>query len=162
MRYWHMPAYFIKSGRNALRYKNPLEKGVYWYYFSLFVRQRDVDEFGTCISCGRPITVDTSDAGHFMPAADCGVELIFDPLNVNAECSQCNAWDSTHLLGYAENLDKRYGAGTAANLRFRRDEYKAGRLGVFKDWKGPQYADKIRQLPSYPQHDAVRLLANTS
>lgn len=151
MRYWQMPAYFIKAGKSALRYKNPPEKGVYWYWFSLWVRERDVDEFGTCISCGKPITVETSQAGHFMPAKDCGLELLFDPRNVNAECNQCNAWDETHLLGYAARLDERYGKGTSQGLRWRRDEHLAGRSGMTKDWKGEQYADKIRALPSYPQ-----------
>lgn len=137
------------KGKKHLRYHSPIEKGIYWYYFSLEVRQRDVEKYGTCISCGREITVETCDAGHFMPAADCGRDLLFDPLNVNAECSHCNAWDDTHLLGYAENLDKRYGEGTAKELRRRRDEYKAG--GPVKDFKGHEYAEKIKQLRSYQQ-----------
>jgi 5-methylcytosine-specific restriction endonuclease McrA len=138
----------IKASFSWLRYKSPPEKGIYWYYFSLMVRQRDVEEYGTCISCGRPITLDNCDAGHFMPAADCGRDLLFDPLNVHAECSHCNAWDSTHLLGYAENLDKRYGPGTALGLRARRQAYKDG--PTVKDWKAAEYAEKIRALPSYP------------
>ena len=140
----------IKAGYTWLRYKNPPEKGVYWYYLSLYVRQRDVKQWGTCISCGRPITIVTSQAGHFMPAADCGRDLLFDLKNVNAECEHCNAWDSTHLLGYAEGLDKRYGAGTASGLRAKRDEYKTCGL-VVKDWKAHEYAEKIKQLPSYQQ-----------
>ena len=131
-----------------LRYKNPPEKGIYWYLFSLYVRNRDVKQWGTCISCGRAIAVDTCDAGHFMPAGDCGRDLLFDERNVNAECSHCNAWDATHLLGYADGLDKRYGAGTAAVLRAKRAEYKAG--PPIKDWKADEYADKIRALPHYP------------
>ncbi len=138
----------IKASFSWLRYKSPPEKGIYWYYFSLMVRQRDVEEYGTCISCGRPITVDTCDAGHFAPAADCGRDLLFDPLNVNAECAFCNAWDSMHLFGYAENLDKRYGLGTALGLRARRQMYKDG--PTVKDWKAAEYAEKIRALPSYP------------
>lgn len=132
-----------------LRYKNPPEKGIYWYYFSIEVRERDVKKYGTCISCNRPIEVDTCDAGHFMPTKDCGRDLIFDPLNVNAECSSCNAWDDTHLLGYAEGLDLRYGQGTALSLRKRRDEYKNG--PPLKDFKGHEYAEKIKVLNSYQQ-----------
>lgn len=139
---------FLKAGFSRLRYKNPPEKGIYWYYFSLFIRQRDVEKYGTCISCGRPITVDTCDAGHFMPAEDCGRDLLFDEINVNAECSHCNAWDGTHLLGYAEGLDRRYGVGTALGLRARRDMHKANKE-VVKDWKAIQYAEKIRALPTY-------------
>lgn len=140
----------LKAGFTWLRYKNPPEKGVYWYYFSLFIRQRDIERWGTCISCGREITMENSNAGHFMPADDCGRDLLFDPLNVNAECEHCNAWDDTHLLGYAENLDVRYGHGTARTLRARRDAYKNS-PNVLKDLKASEYAEKIKELSSYPQ-----------
>ena len=132
-----------------LRYKNPVEKGIYWYWFGRHVRERDVKKYGVCVSCGKPITFETCDPGHFMPAVDCGRDLLFDEQNVNAECKQCNAWDDTHLLGYAEGLDKRYGEGTALRLRQRRDEYKAG--PVLKDFKGHQYAEMIERLPNYQQ-----------
>lgn len=135
------------SGFDWLRYKNPPEKGIYWYHFSRYVRERDVEKWGVCISCGRQITLDTCDAGHFMPAKDCGRDLLFDFKNVNAECSRCNAWDETHLLGYSEGLDKRYGTGTAATLRQRRDDYLQG--PPVKDWKADEYAEKIRTLPNY-------------
>lgn len=149
-RQWLMPDGYKT---NHLRYQNPIEKGIYWHWFSLHVRQRDVDKYGTCISCGRAITVESSQAGHFMPAKDCGRDLLFDERNVNAECNQCNAWDETHLLGYAEGLDERYGAGTADKLRALRTLYlNQSKNGVvFKDWKGDEYANKIRALPSYQQ-----------
>lgn len=137
----------LRAGFSWLRYKNPPEKGIYWYYISRFVRQRDVEKWGTCISCGRPITVETCDAGHFMPAKDCGRDLLFDLTNLNAECNHCNAWDETHLLGYAEGLDKRYGAGTAVSLRKRREDYRTS--PPVKDWKADEYAEKIRTLPNY-------------
>lgn len=145
LRLWKMPPTFWYKD---LRYKSPPEKGVFWYYFSRYVRKRDVEKYGTCISCGRPITFDTCDAGHFMPASDCGRDLLFDPTNVNAECSKCNAWDSTHLLGYAEGLDKRYGEGTAKELRERRDAHRNSGIPV-KDWKAIDYAEKIRALPNF-------------
>jgi len=140
------------SGFDWLRYKNPPEKGIYWYLFSQYIRNRDVEAYGTCISCGKPITVDTCDAGHFMPAKDCGRDLLFDPVNVNAECGSCNAFDETHLLGYAEGLDARYGAGTALKLRQRRDEYRNSPVPI-KDWKAHEYAEKIRSLPTYKHSD---------
>lgn len=141
-RAWGLPETFKT---NHLRYKNPIEKGIYWFLFSMYVRQRDVEKWGTCISCGRRITVESSDAGHFMPAGSCGRDLLFDPVNVNAECSQCNAWDETHLLGYADNLDKRYGKGTALELRKRRQAYKDCKTPT-KDWTAKEYGEKIRQI----------------
>lgn len=129
----------------SLRYKNPPEKGVYWYYFSRYIRERDVRMWGTCISCGKPITFDTCDAGHFMPASGCGRDLLFDERNVNAECSRCNAWDDTHLLGYAEGLDTRYGIDTSMTLRLRKRAYEDGPR--IKDWKASEYLIKITALP---------------
>ena len=143
LRRWGLP--YPHYSWSNLRYKHPPEKGVYWYHFSVFVRIRDIELWGTCISCGRPITgLDTCQAGHFMPAKDCGRDLLFDPLNVNAECAHCNAFDETHLLKYAENLDLRYGSGTALSLRNRREEYKNG--PVVKDWSRIEYERKIQEI----------------
>lgn len=149
LRQWLIPESLVRAGTNWLRYKYPLEKGIYWYWFSLFIRERDVREWGTCISCGKYITMENSNAGHFMPAGNCGRDLLFDPRNVNAECEGCNAWDDTHLLGYAENLDKRYGAGVALSLRKKRDDYRTGPLVL--DWSRITYEEKIRNLPSFQQ-----------
>ena len=127
-----------------LRYQNPIEKGILWFFFSLFIRKRDVEKYGTCISCGREITVETCDAGHFIPASSCGRDLLFDERNCNGECSHCNAWDELHLLGYAKGLDKRYGAGTADGLLARYYVYKNG--GIVKDWSRKVYEQKLEKL----------------
>lgn len=141
LRLWGIPDTVPAS---SMRYKNPLEKGIYWYHFSLAVRKRDVAMYGTCISCDRPITVEGSNAGHFIPAGSCGPLLNFHPRNVNAECPHCNAWDEMHLLGYARNLDKRYGEGTAKVLE---DIYRA-RKGkpAEKDFTRKEYEDMITKL----------------
>lgn len=143
LREWGLP--YPSFQYHHLRYKSPPEKGVLWYYFSRYVRERDVKNWGTCISCGRGIDVDTSNAGHFMPAADCGRDLLFDERNVNAECERCNAWDSTHLLGYAEELDRRYGKGTAARLRARREAHLDSETPI-KDWNTLEYRDKAKEM----------------
>ena len=62
--------------KKHLRYQTPMEKGIYWYWFSLEVRQRDVKKWGTCISCGKQITVDTCDAGHFVGDGDYHVDMV--------------------------------------------------------------------------------------
>lgn len=158
LREWGLP--YPSFRYHHLRYTQPPEKGVYWYYFSLYIRSRDVEKYGTCISCGRSITMENSQAGHFMPARDCGRDLLFDERNVNAECEGCNAFDETHLLGYAEGLDERYGAGTADELRAARTLYlnQTKVHGVLvKDWKRDEYAEKIRAIPTFvvPSHDVV-------
>ncbi len=142
LREWGFPE---KYQYQNLRYKSPPEKGVLWYFFSLFIRNRDVEKYGTCISCGKPITVETSQAGHFAPASICGRDMLFDEINVQAECPGCNGFDSMHLLGFAENLDKRYGAGTALELRRRRDENKK-RITPLKDYSRAEYSQKIKDI----------------
>ena len=148
LRSWHLP--YPNFQWSSLRYKTPYEKGVYWYWFSLEVRQRDVEKYGTCISCGKPITVDTCDAGHFIAAAGCGRDLLFDPMNVHAECGRCNAFDSNHIIGYEQGLIERYDQSVPQYLKDCYFEYKNG--GPLKDFKGSEYAEKIKQLSSYQRH----------
>lgn len=151
-RKWGIPESIVRGGglKSLIRYTNPPEKGAYWYHFSREVRKRDVEKYGTCISCNRPITFETCQAGHFAPAANCGFDLLFDPMNVNAECAYCNAFDEMHLIGYAKNLDKRYGEGTAALLHAKRQCYKDrapypdGTMPRLKDWKANEYAEKLK------------------
>lgn len=131
-------------GTEWMRYKNPIEKGIFWSLFSLAIRKRDVTRYGTCISCDRPITMESSDCGHFIPASQCGPVLLFDKRNNNAECSRCNAWDELHLVGYAKGLDKRYGEGTADELLKQHREYKFG--PVVKDFTRKEYIAMITKL----------------
>jgi hypothetical protein len=133
-----------------MRYKNPIQKGILWYLFSIAIRKRDVAKYGTCISCGKRITVETSDCGHFIPAASCGRDLLFNPYNNNAECTQCNAWDELHLFGYAKGLDNRYGVGTAEMLLAQHRHLKymepTEKLKANKDFSAKEYEEKITHL----------------
>jgi len=152
-RKYGLPEAMIRGGglKSWLRYTNPPEKGVYWYWFSHYVRERDVAQWGVCISCGRPITFDSCQAGHFIPANSCGRDLLFDERNVNAECKRCNGFDEMHLIGYAQNLDKRFGIGSSQLLIQRYHEYKNG--PVVRDWKRAEYEAKIYALPNYVRTD---------
>ena len=152
LRKWGLP--YPNFNWSSLRYKNPYEKGVFWYYTSLYVRTRDVEKYGVCISCGKPITVDTCDAGHFIAASGCGRDLLFHHLNINAECGRCNAFDENHLIGYEVNLDKRHGPGTAQILKDMFLEYKNAGTPI-KDWKVSEYTAKIKELESYQQRKGV-------
>lgn len=135
--------------KKHLRYQSPVEKGIYWYYLSLYVRQRDVETYGVCISCDKPISVDTCDAGHFIAAAGCGRDLLFDLHNINAECGRCNGFDANHLIGYERGLTKRYGKDLPLSLKERYWLYKNG--DPVKDWKATEYEEKIKALKSYQQ-----------
>lgn len=130
----------VIHSKKHLRYRNPVEKGIYWYWVSQYVRKRDAKLYGTCISCGKPATWQALQAGHFMPAGSCGFSLLFDLRNLNGECGGCNGFDTTHLLKYAENLDKRYGSGTSLGLRTRYDKRNTI---LTKEWKKADYEREI-------------------
>lgn len=129
-----------------MRYEGNLYKGIFWYWFARYIRRRDAILFGTCISCGSFKSFEELQAGHFAPAGSCGMALIFDEANVNGECGRCNAFDGAHLWGYARNLDKRYGKGTAEKLQARYD--KRHQI-ITKEWSQTKYIqeiDKYRDL----------------
>lgn len=147
LRAWYLPEKYSWSN---LRYKNPYQKGIYWYFLSLEIRNRDVQMYGTCISCDKPIEVDTCQAGHFIAAHGCGRDLLFDFLNLNAECPYCNGKNPNHLFGYERNLAKRYGKEAPALLKDKYYLYQQSKEPT-KDWSAKEYEEKIRQLNSFQQ-----------
>ena len=151
LRQWGLPEKFQWSN---LRYKNPYQKGIAWFYVSLEVRKRDVEKYGTCIATGLPITMENCDAGHFAPAANCGRDLILDLKNIHAERKASNAFDSGHLIGYRKGLVKRYGEAFVKDLEDRYLAYKSCKTPV-KDWTGAQYELLITNLPSYQNRNII-------
>jgi len=146
LRKWHLP--YPKFQWHHLRYKNPYQKGVLWFFTSLDIRTRDVEKYGTCISCGKPITVETCQAGHYAPAGNCGRDLLFHPLNLHAECPSCNAFDSGHLIGMRKNLVIRYGENGVLWVEEQYEIYRNSKAPV-KDWKASEYEELIKQSSSY-------------
>lgn len=134
LRSWGVPA------GAKLRY-NGL-KGIYWYYFSQFIRKRDCERFGTCVSCNRKIDDwRTGHAGHFVSAGEGGFRLLFDPMNVHLQCAKCNnpTFTPDAGIGYAITLDKRYGYGTAESLWARK--------GITTpEWTEEIYTHKLAEL----------------
>lgn len=142
-----MPPSYVKAGKKSLRYRNPLEKGIYWYWFAKVRVLEDFLEYGTCISCDKRVALDKLQGGHFVPAAT-GFAVLFEKLNVNGECEECNAFDQMHLRGYEKNLDLRYGAGTGQMLiDLKNQRQKEG----IKEWKASDYEPKIRELIAHYQ-----------
>jgi Bacteriophage Lambda NinG protein len=121
-------------------------KGKYWTLFSEFVRRRDFIRYGSCISCGKPVSDWREfDAGHFISAGGGGFALLFDERNVNGECQYDNVFNQNHLLLYRRELDTRYGIGTADALEERyRDSHFKGKTA--KEWNKKQYEAEIEKL----------------
>ena len=95
-----------------------LEKLV-WKWFSLAVRIRDAQPNGLCkcITCNnQPYYYGTSvcHAGHFRSRTEKSVKYNWQ--NVNAQCARCNTYGAGEQFIYGNNLDKKYGEGTAETL----------------------------------------------
>lgn len=128
------PAYVRYSGK----------KGVFWWLLSRKVRQRDFKRWGSCINCGKRLNSwQEGQCGHYLSAEKCGFLLLFDETNLALECKGCNKYDK-QKLGYEQNLDKRYGEGTAFGLKKRYWESKKGTPA--KEWSQLEYDRKIRAL----------------
>lgn len=77
--------------------------------FSRYIRLRDCHGgVGRCISCGRAITVDTCDAGHFIPRTHTSTR--WNTHNVHAQCRECNRMKDGNIRGYRRGLIERYGS----------------------------------------------------
>lgn len=142
LRQWGLPESFQW---HHLRYKQPYQKGVLWFFVSLFVRKRDVKKYGKCVATGKPITMETCDAGHFCPAANCGRDLLFDLKNIHAELKSSNAFDSGHLIGYRKGLVERYGEAHVQDLEDRYLTYRQCKTPQ-KDFTVAEYEEKIREI----------------
>jgi len=127
---------------SALRWKkNQVLRGIYWWYFARYIRMRDYQKYGKCISCNRQTDFEQMQAGHFVPVATGGFSLLLDPTNVNGECEGCNGFDEMHLRGYERNLDIRYGAGTGEELVRRKHQ------DSMKEWSKLEYENiKIPEI----------------
>ena len=90
-------------------------------WFSLFIRARDSNEEGYifCCTCGRPKkwrALDGADNGHYSKR---NKAHRFSETNCNSQCKGCNGdkGGKGEADKHAEYIDKRYGEGTARELR---------------------------------------------
>lgn len=83
--------------------------------FSRYIRLRDCPNgSGQCISCGRPITFSTCDAGHFIGRSHMATR--YNTQNVNAQCLLCNRMKDGNLDGYRRGLAEKYGSQVIGQL----------------------------------------------
>ena len=87
--------------------------------FNEYIRHRDKDL--PCISCNLP--KENKQAGHYF--ATKGYDgLRYNEFNCNGECSGCNCFDPSHLIGYGDNLLNRIGKLEFDLLKLRASDYK--------------------------------------
>jgi hypothetical protein len=77
--------------------------------FNSYIRSRDSEDgHFVCISCGRTLTTDLMDCGHYAPVKQSSF-LRFNEYNCSGECKKCNGFDEFHLIGYRKNLINKIG-----------------------------------------------------
>jgi len=86
--------------------------------FSVFIRRRDCNPIGRCISCGKVITFETADCGHYINRKHMAVR--FDENNCNAQCRACNRFDEGNIQGYRKGLIAKYGESTVDMLEIKK------------------------------------------
>ena len=94
-----------------------LRKKLWSAFFSPYVRLK---EGYRCYTCGKQLTKETSQAGHFRHK-DC---LDFFEPNIHCQGSCCNTYRSGNLAIYAEKLETQYGYGIIQQINKLADEAK--------------------------------------
>jgi 5-methylcytosine-specific restriction endonuclease McrA len=77
---------------------------------SQYIRMKYADDLGnvSCVSCGKVLYWNESDAGHFVPKSR-GAAVRYVEENVHPECPGCNRFNEGHLIGYTRYMIDMYG-----------------------------------------------------
>lgn len=76
--------------------------------FSRFIRTRDiVDGKVICFTCGRKMTFQESQCGHFIDRDQ--MPTRYDERNCHAVCEECNCYDEWHKAKYSHQMIAVYG-----------------------------------------------------
>lgn len=112
--------------------------------FSEFIRKRDCNGgHGKCISCGKIITYNDSDCGHYVNRKHMATR--FDEQNCNAQCRSCNRFDEGNIQGYRKGLIKKYGEKAVEMLEIKK--HNISKIGIFEiGILITEYKQKIKQL----------------
>lgn len=83
--------------------------------FSKYIRLRyAVDNFCTCVTCGRRAHYKTMQNGHYISRRYLATR--FDEINCNVQCSYCNEDLNGNLKKYKEYLQRKYGVTVTEKL----------------------------------------------
>ncbi len=140
----------LKRGKSQLK-RSPLKrkgksefskaKEKAWKAFSLYIRTRD--KF-TCYTCGKNLKGSrTLHAGHFISRTHASV--LFDEINVHAQCMYCNMFLSGNTGIYADNLIRDYGIDKFQDLLKRSRQIKQWKVYELETL-ADQYEYKLKQL----------------
>jgi hypothetical protein len=87
-----------------------------WKVFSEWVRRRDADKNGMvkCFTCPKIGHWKEMQAGHFISRKHKATK--YHEQNVMCQCVKCNIFDQGKQFVFGQNLDLKFGAGTAEKL----------------------------------------------
>jgi len=89
-----------------------------WNEFSKMIRARDnIGGNFRCPTCGRTLPIEEADAGHYITRARKSV--MFDEMNVHAQCKHCNRFQEGNHFIYREWLIEKYGNEKVEQLELR-------------------------------------------
>lgn len=107
--HWKPPAWFmvIPPGSHG---SNPIQKRL-WKLTSDFVRIRDWETWGTCVSSGKRIEHwKDGDCGHWKPWAVCNAYFKFHTINLSLQGKNDNRGNGGEVgYKFAEEMKRRYG-----------------------------------------------------
>lgn len=116
-----------------------------WRIFSEYIRRKEAfpNGIGCCVSCGAAHHWKEMDAGHFISRTH--LYLKYDERNVHPQCKGCNAFKQGNAVGYREELVKRYGGETVAELEASRN-FPAGFTRDGLQLRIEEYKEKLKLL----------------
>jgi len=89
-----------------------------WKEFSKMIRARDdIGGYFRCPTCGRTLPIDQADAGHYISRVRKSV--MFDEMNVHAQCRHCNRFQEGSHFIYRKWLVEKYGKEKVEELELR-------------------------------------------
>jgi len=89
-----------------------------WVEFSKMIRTRDnIGGYFRCPTCGRTLPIEEADAGHYITRARKSV--MFDEMNVHAQCRKCNRFEEGNHFIYRQWLVEKYGEEKIVELETR-------------------------------------------
>jgi len=86
--------------------------------FSQYIRLKNsVDEIATCFTCGKQDHWKKLQNGHFQSRRHYSTR--WDETNCQVQCSGCNVFKYGEQFMFGQNLDNKFGQGTARRLHIK-------------------------------------------
>lgn len=113
--------------------------------FQSWVRLRD--ENLACISCEKTVTQQL-DGGHYLKA-EIYTGLIFDEINCNKQCCNCNDHLQGNVIEYRKGMIKKYSEDQVNALELKSDLSRVYKFSRYEFQEIiSKYREKIKQLKS--------------